>query len=473
VTEPRIGVLAPLRHRDFRHLAAGSLVSLLGDGVFRVTIAVQVLAVRNDPRALSLVAACWAIAQFVALPIGGWAADRFERRRIMLIADVVRGSALTVLGALSVTGNLEIWHLSVLGAVVGIGNGFFNPAAVSLVPDLLPADDLERANAFLGVARPIMLWIAGPMLGAAVIAAGGPGSALLLDAASFGVSALLLLRISRRPVTDLEEGMRGWRATFRGLRSAGRYVRARRWAWTWIAAMGIGTMVHSGAFEVLLPTLLVNDFGMDDGAVARTLAGVFAAGGAGSVLASALLGQRGIPRRFMSVLFACEVVALLAVAGYGLVQEVWQPAVLGLVVFTLFAVTDVIGTTLIQRLVPRHLLGRVASLDWMTGVGLGPVGFLIAGPIGFAVGSRAAILGMGLAGAVLVAGLALVPRARQPELAGPLRTLPPDLDGPGSRRPGAQPWPVHGGAPQEDGDAGERADEGLSGAYAAEDRGPG
>jgi hypothetical protein len=441
VSRPRIGVLAPLKHRDFGHLAAGSLVSLLGDGVFRVTIAVQVLAVRNDPRALSLVAACWAIAQFVTLPIGGWAADRFERRRLMLLADLVRGAALAVLGVLSVTGNLEIWHLAVLGAVVGVGNGFFNPAAISLVPDLLPAEDLERANAFLGVARPTMLWIAGPMLGAAVIAAGGPGSALLLDAGSFGVSALLLLRIAPRPVGESADTLRGVRATFHGVAAAWRYVRSRRWAWTWIAAMGVGTMVHSGAFEVLLPTLLVNEFGLDDAGVARTLAGVFAAGGAGSVLASALIGQRGIPRRFMTLLFGCEIVALLAVAGYGLVQQVWQPAVLGLVVFTLFAVTDVIGTTLIQRLVPRRLLGRVSSLDWMTGVGLGPVGFLIAGPLGFAVGLRPAIVGLGVAGALLVLGLAVVPRARAPEAAGPLRDLPPDDEpvdtaGEGSSRPG-------------------------------------
>jgi hypothetical protein len=445
MTAPRVGILSPLRHRDFRLLATGSLVSLLGDGVFRVTIAVQVLAVRNDPRALAIVAACWAFAQFLALPAGGWAADRFPRRTVMLLADLVRGVALGVLAVLSLTDGLALWHLCALGAVVGAGNGFFNPTAVSFVPDLLPGEELERANAFLGVARPLMLWIVGPVLGALVIAQGGPGAALGFDAVTFGVSALLLLGITPRPVAIAEGGAgvpRGLEQLAEGLR----FVRQRPWAWAWITAAGLSTLIHSGAFEVLLPTLLVNELGLDDAGVARALAGAFAAGGAGSVLASTLLGQRGLPRRFATTLYVCEALALLAVAGYGLISGMWQVALLGFAIFTLFAVTDVVATTMFQRLVPRRLLGRVASLDWMASVGLAPIGYLLAGPFAVLVGVRTAIVVLALVGVVAVTALALLPGVRTVEGAGRLRDLAPDEDLPPpavQEGQGLQAPPVH------------------------------
>lgn len=428
MTRRQLGVLAPLSHRDFRHLAAGSLVSLLGDGVFRVTIAAQILAVRNDPRAISIVAACWAIAQFVTLPVGGWAADRYERRTLMIGADLLRMVALGILAALSLTDALVLWHLGALGIVVGIGNGVFNPSAMSLVPDLLPAGDLERANSFLGVARPFMLWIVGPFLGAAVIVAGGLGSALALNAVSFGLSAVMLVGIARRPVAETAPTRSGWRSTWGDVTEGLRFVRRRRWAWAWICAAGASTMVHSGAFEVLLPSLLSIEFELSDSGIATALAGAFAAGGAGSIVASLILGQRGIPRRFVTLLFLAEGTALVAVVGYGLMTDTWQPALIGGVVFTLFAVTDIIGTTLIQKLVPRRMLGRVSSVDWMASMGFAPIGHAIAGPLGHAVGLRQAIIALGAVGAVAVFGLLMVPGVRDPEGRGPLRELAAEDD---------------------------------------------
>jgi MFS family permease len=430
VSPRQLGVLTPLEHRDFRHLAAGSLVSLLGDGVFRVTIAVQVLTIRNDPRALSLVAASWALSQFLTLPMGGWAADRYERRSLMVVADCLRMAALGILAALSLTDTLLIWHLSALGMVVGVGNGLFNPAAMSFVPDLLPSEELERANSFLGVARPLMLWILGPLIGAMVVAAGGPGTALGLNSVSFGISALFLLGITRRPVAHGTAGRAGWRATVADVAEGLRFVRQRRWAWAWIAAAGVSTMVHSGAFEVLLPTLLLNEFDLTESGVAGALAGAFAVGGAGSMVASTLLGQRGIPRRFVTLLFVFEGGALAAVVAYGLITATWQPALIGGVIFTLFALTDIIGTTLIQKLVPRRMLGRVSSVDWMTSIGLAPVGYVVAGPLGHIVGARQAIVLLGAFGAAIVLGLVFVPGVREPETRGPLRGLRADDDVP-------------------------------------------
>jgi MFS family permease len=424
----RLGVIAPLRHRDFRLLALGSLVSLLGDGVFRVTIAIQVFAVSDQPLALSLVASAWAVSQFVMLPVGGWAADRYDRRTVMVVADAARGVALGILAALSISGTLELWHLCLLGAVVGSANGFFNPTAMSLVPDVLPPADLERGNAFLGVARPSMLWIVGPLLGSAVIAAGGPGAALALDAATFAISGAVLLGIRRRARAAPDPTAGGWRQTRDQIVEGVRYVRRRPWAWALITAGAVSTLVHSGGFEILLPTILVFELGLDDGQVAGALAGAFAAGGAGSVLVSTVLGQRGLPRRFVTVLFSLQALALLATAGYGVVTGAWQVAAFGFVIFSSFAVVEIISATMLQRLVPRRLLGRVSSIDWMAAVGLAPLGYLLAGQLTAVFAPRVALVVLALTGVFVVAVLAFVPGVRATERLGALRDRLSDDD---------------------------------------------
>src|SRR3712207_6176677 len=100
----RQGMLAPLRVRDFRLLWSGACVSLLGDGAFLVALAWQVYALSDAPTAMSLVGIAMTVPTIVFLLVGGVASDRFDRRRIMLSADVVRAGAAGVLAVLSLTG---------------------------------------------------------------------------------------------------------------------------------------------------------------------------------------------------------------------------------------------------------------------------------------------------------------------------------------------------------------------------------
>src|ERR687886_1523545 len=93
----RVRLLAPLRHRDFRRLWGGMCVSLLGDGVFMVAMAWQVYALSNAPTALSLVGIAMTIPTICCLVLGGVVSDRFDRRRVMLAADLARGGAVAVL----------------------------------------------------------------------------------------------------------------------------------------------------------------------------------------------------------------------------------------------------------------------------------------------------------------------------------------------------------------------------------------
>jgi MFS family permease len=411
-----MSVLASLRHRDFRMVAAGFLASLLGDGVFRVSIALQVYAVDRDPRSFAAVALVWTLSQVLLLPVGGWATDRFPRRTIIVAADLWRAAAIGALGVLSLAGELTIPYLLVIAACFGAGNAFFNPAAISFIPDLLPEEELGRANAFLGAARPVMLYIVGPLLGAVVLSGGAPGAAFVLDAVSFLVSAALVAAVAPRHV-QLGEA-EGIAAQLREALQGLALVRTTRWLWLGMLGISASTFAFNGPFESLVPFVLIDDFGYDAGEAGFALAPILAASGVGAIVTMWWIGRHDLPRRSALAYYWGEGVALLALVVFGLMTSPWQGVIAGAVIGAMFALTETVWTTNLQRWVPRDRLGRVSSLDWMIGIGLIPLGFLVTGQLAVAFGARTVLVAAGLIGAAVLFALALVPGARDVERLG-------------------------------------------------------
>src|SRR5918993_988824 len=145
----------PLRHRDFRLLWTGLAISLVGSGLWLVALAWQVIELGGGPTELSLVTALFSVGLLAFVLIGGVAADRLPQRLVMLAADLVRAAVLLVLGLLSLSGDLRIWHLAVGGLLIGAGEAFFIPSYTALLPHLLPEDELLAANGLEGTLRPL------------------------------------------------------------------------------------------------------------------------------------------------------------------------------------------------------------------------------------------------------------------------------------------------------------------------------
>jgi MFS family permease len=186
-------LLRLLGHHQFRLLWTGMTVSLVGDGVFLVALAWQVYALSNVPTALSAVMLAMSVPHVLLLLVGGVVSDRFDRRRVMLAADLVRGAALLALAVLSLSGGMAVWSVAALAVLYGAGTAFFGPAFDAIVPEIVPTDLLVEANSLDQFVRPTALRLAGPALGGAVVAAVGPGWAFALDAATFAVSVWVLL----------------------------------------------------------------------------------------------------------------------------------------------------------------------------------------------------------------------------------------------------------------------------------------
>jgi DHA3 family tetracycline resistance protein-like MFS transporter len=406
----QIKILQPLRNRDFALLTGGSTISLLGDGFFFVALAWQVYEISNVPTALSLVWVAWTLPSVFLLLIGGVFSDRYDRRKLMIGADIVRALAIGTIGLLSVAGVLELWHIAALIAFVGLGDAFFNPASSSIIPDLVPEEDLTQANALRVTIRPLMVQLTGPALAGLVIALVGSGTAFLVDGASFLVSAAAVAFIRPHPM-HVDPGGHGVRQTIRQVREGLAFVRRTPWIWATLLSAMLSLLAFFGPVQTLVPFLIKNRLNLGPESVGL----LFAVGGVGSILTALIVSQVGLPRKRITVMFAAWSFGVGLMAVYGLMTDLWQALVVSFVTHALFQVGEVIWITLLQTRVPRHLLGRVTSVDWMMSTGLVPVSFVLTGPAAAAFGPSETMVGAALLGAVLMGVLLFVPGVRDPE----------------------------------------------------------
>jgi hypothetical protein len=430
---------ALLAHRDFRLLFAGRCVSLFGDGLFLVALAWQTYTLSNAPTALALLGIAMSVPLILLLLLGGVVSDRYDRRRVMLLADLLRAALLLLLGALALSGTLRLWHMAAIVAVYGGAQAFFDPASEAIVPELLPAAQLAPANALDQLARPLALRLAGPALGGLFLGLLGPGAAFLLDAATFMVSATTLWLMSSRAVASrrlgvaaaggggspgsavggpldiaaggppgpAEGGLLG-SDTAAELREGWSYVRRHVWLWGTFASAGLAYLLFMGPTEVLLP-FMVKHVLHGSG---TQLGLVLAAGGLGSLACALAMGRSGLPSRSLTFIYLVWTLATLAVVGYGLATAIWQLMLASLAFNLLETAGTIVWATLKQRHVPGELLGRVSSLDWLVSIGLLPVSLALTGPLSAVLGVRTTLIAAGLAGAAATLGGLMLPGMR-------------------------------------------------------------
>ena len=173
-------LLRPLRERDFALLWTGMTISLLGDGIYTVAVAWQVYELHNDPSALALVGLAWTGGLVLFILLAGVLSDRLDRRRVMIGADVLRAVSQLTIGALAISGQLEIWMLVVLVLVHGIGEAFFAPAFSALVPDILAPPLIPQASAIEQIVRQAARNFLGPAIGGVLVALVGPGTSFII-----------------------------------------------------------------------------------------------------------------------------------------------------------------------------------------------------------------------------------------------------------------------------------------------------
>jgi MFS family permease len=299
--------------------------------------------------------------------------------------------------------------LYVLVVGYGIGQAIFWPAFSSIVPTIVPEEHLVEANSLAQVVRPFSYMLLGPVVGGVLSETLGTGWAFVVDGASFGFSALMILLMRAR--TETRGGARV-SAVWLEMKEGLRYVRRETWIWAALVGATISLLCTWGPWETLVPFVVTNDLRAEGGALGL----VFGAGGLGSVVAAIVMGQRGaLPRKPVTVLYVAWAIGMYGVAGFGVVRTVWQAMLVAFVAEGSIAVLIVVWYTLLQRLVPRPLQGRVFSLDWMISIAGVPLSFAIVGPLADLIGARTTLIVAGLLGGSVTLAFLLIPGARDPE----------------------------------------------------------
>lgn len=314
--------------------------------------------------------------------VGGVAADRFDRRHILLVTQVAQICLAITLGWLVANDLIRVWHVLAVAFLLGISNSFEMPAATALVPELVPRSEVASA---IAVERSVFhgTRLVGPALGGYVVARLGTASAFFLNACSFValIVALMTIRPKREYSVEEEKERRG------GIRQGIRYVRSDPPTLGMIALMAAATFFLFPVMAVMLPLYARNELELGPDKMGL-LMGIAALGSfTGSV------GLLAVPQTKRRILMLGGVaLASAALAGLGLARTFSVAA--GSLVALTFGASLIIGlaNTVVQERAPSPLRGRVSSVAGLSFFGLMPFASLGVTSVADLIGMRTAML---------------------------------------------------------------------------------
>lgn len=411
-------IVRPLAHRDFRALFSAVVLSIFAAGMWAVVMVYAVIAIGGGPVDLSLVAAANATGLLLCAIPGGIVADRVSRRlivRAVSLADFIAISSVVVVGAY---GPVGLPQLVIVSFVLGAGAGFFFPAYSAILPRLLPPGQLLAANGLEGAIRPALQQAAGPAAAGMLLAALIPAHAAVAIAVAHGAAFVILLFLRREPpqAAGEESPEQSAKGVLHDLREAVVFTVKTPWLlWTLLYAT-LWVLVVVGPEEVLLPFLVRECVGEDP----RLFGFLLAVYGAGGVLGSIFVSSRPLPRRYLTTMNLVWGVSTLPFIIVGFTDQYWLLMASLFVVGFGFSYGNVIWGTLLQRRVPRHMLGRISSLDFFVSLALMPLSMALAGPLAEVLSLQVIFTAAGIL--TLVFGLIAIFAARMPqdEIAHPL-----------------------------------------------------
>jgi predicted MFS family arabinose efflux permease len=321
---------------------------------------------------------------------------------VVVVTDLARFALHALLALLIVSGEVRIWHVVAIGVLFGSAEAFYRPAAAGLLPQTVPEDEIQEATALTSTSECVAEFV-GPALATLLVLGIGPAFAFGLDAATFLVSAALLVRVRPRQRGAPPAQAHEVRSMRDDLREGYVEVRSRSWVWATLAVFCVVLFVVQAPLVVVGPLVAQQLYG--DVAIYGYLLGAMGAG----TIAGSIVALRWRPRHplrmgmTMIVLWPAAVVpfaagAPLAIVLPAMVLAGWSGALF-----------DIWWVTALAERIPPSRLSRVTSYDWTVSLALMPLGCVLAGPAASVLGAPELLLGGALV-ALVVLPLGLLPR---------------------------------------------------------------
>lgn len=373
--------LRSLRHRNFRLFAAGQLISMTGTWVQLVAQSWLIYRLTGRATLLGLVGFAGNFPIFLLAPIGGALADRFERRRIIVVTQAISMVLAFVLAALTLGGIVREWHIVALAAGLGIIHAFDIPARQSFLVEMVGREDLINAiglnSSLFNGAR-----MAGPAVAGILVAAIGEGWCFLINAISFAAVLVALLAIRVPPLQAPAKA-----STLSRIREGFAFAARERPVRALLVMLAFLSLVGM-PFMVLMPVFA--DRVLFGGPAAYGI--LMSAAGMGALAgAIALASRRDVTGLGGWVArSAIGFGSLLAV--FSLSRSMWLSVLLLLPIGFTMMLQISSSNTLIQTMVPDALRGRVMSVYSMMFMGMAPLGALLAGWSADRIGAPTTVL---------------------------------------------------------------------------------
>jgi len=360
--------------RNFYLLLSGFFISTVGDWFYQLALPLLIYNITHSPVTLAVTYGLTYLPYLFLLPLGGLIADRFDRRRLLVVGDCTSAIIVGILALLALLYSQAgwiIWAIYPLAFALASATPIYHPAFQSYLPRLVKDESLPQANSWMQSAENLVM-ILGPLVGGIVIALFSSTLALFIDMVSFFASALLLALIRAKSAPKVgEQGTSSWLEPLReGFRVVWRAPVLLYGSFLFLVTNFATTLIQANFIFFLVNTLKFNPSQIG---LTFSLTGVGALGGA--LIAPKLL-QRFQPGHILLTTTICSglITAVLLVG-----HDVWSVAIPWGIVTALSTINVVTWFTLRQRVVPNNLLGRVIAITRLIAFFSIPVAAFVGG----------------------------------------------------------------------------------------------
>ena len=398
-TPARRTAFSSLRHRNFRLLWMGQIVSVTGSQMQMAAINWHIYLLTGSPLALGLVGACRAVPIILCSLMGGVVADVVDRRRLMIVTQSIMLTSSATLAWVTLRGLTKVWPIFLLTALSSAAWAFDTPARQSLLPMLVPLKDFQNAVS-LGMLMFQIGLITGPPLAGFVLASHGPGLVYALNAASFVavIVGLALMRLSGRPEkTEAEEPRISFQALLEGLR------------FVWRTPIIVQTMTLDfvatffASANQLLPIYAKDILQVG----ARGYGFMAAAPAGGAIVAGLVMARMGVIKKQGATVIIAIAFYGSATIAFGVSRVFWLSLIMLAATGAADTVSTILRQTIRQLVTPNYLRGRMTSVNMIFFMGGPQLGEVEAGTVAALIGAPLSVVTGGVA-CLLAAGVAFV-----------------------------------------------------------------
>src|SRR6478609_7786049 len=317
--------LNPFRHAAYRRLAVALVLATFASGVWTVGLVWEVIRIGGGPGQLSVVATASAVGVILPALLGGVVADRVPQKLVLLTVAAIELLCMGTVALLSISDVTVLWHLGLVGFLIGAAMAFYYPAYSAWLPALVPEEDLLQVNGFEGMIRPTIGQALGPAVAGVVVGAVSPGAALSVAALSSLAGLVALATVPLTPVR--RDADHPATSVLHDLREGFVYMVRTPWLLATLLFASLMVFLIMGPLDVLLPFLIKDKLGGGPGDHALVLA----AFGIGGAIGSMTVASLRMPRRYLTWMNLMWGLGCLPFALMGIATEIWMLVVAALV----------------------------------------------------------------------------------------------------------------------------------------------